>query len=164
MGRPMTAAAPAARVAGVRSGVALLAALFVGGWGAAGRRRRRAALSAVVALALTIGAVEIIGRTLRRSRPFAARPTVPPLVPHNAGRSFPSRHAACAAAMTAATLPTAPRFGWLMGSLGAILSLSRVYAGLHYPSDVLGGWLLGISAGLVARGIRRRSRAVDQSG
>ena len=53
--------------------------------------------------------------------------------------------------MTTIALPTAPVVGALMG-LGALgLALSRVYAGLHYPSDVLGGWIIGVGIGIIAR-------------
>ena len=135
--------------------VALLAVLFVGGPGPNGRRRRGAALRTAAALVLTVAAIEAVGRAIRRSRPFAARGTQPPLVPHEPGRSFPSRHAACAATMTTVVFPTAGRIGWLMGGLGTTLSLSRIYVGLHYPSDVLGGWLIGIATGLLVRDVGR---------
>ena len=53
--------------------------------------------------------------------------------------------------MTTVALPTAPVVGTLMG-LGTLgLALSRVYAGLHYPSDVLGGWIIGVGIGIIAR-------------
>ena len=133
--------------------VALLAALFVGGPGPSGRDRRTAALRTVAALSLTVAAVEAVGRVADRSRPFTSRKTSAPLVVHRPGRSFPSRHAACAAAMATVAFPTARRFGWLMGGLGGVLSLSRVYVGLHYPSDVVGGWLVGVSTGLLARAV-----------
>jgi undecaprenyl-diphosphatase len=131
--------------------VALLGLLFVGGWGAAGWRRRETAVRIAVALPVTIGVVGLVGRLADRQRPFARDPDSPPLVAHAPGRSFPSRHSACAAAMTVIALPTAPVIGALMG-LGALgLAVSRVYTGLHYPSDVVGGWLIGAAIGIIAR-------------
>ena len=131
--------------------VVLLVALFIGGRGQRGRRRRDAAVRTAIALPLAIGAVGAIGGLVDRQRPFARRPEVASLVAHAPGRSFPSRHSACAAAMTAIALPAAPVVGILMG-LGALgLALSRVYVGLHYPSDVLGGWIVGAVVGIIAR-------------
>ena len=131
--------------------VALLVLLLVGGRGAAGRRRREAALRIAASLPLAIVGVGLVGRLAERERPFAGQPASAPLVDHTPGRSFPSRHSACAAVMTTVALPSAPVVGALMG-LGALgLALSRVYAGLHYPSDVLAGWLIGVGIGIIAR-------------
>jgi undecaprenyl-diphosphatase len=131
--------------------VALLAALFVGGPGRPGRRRREAAVRIMAALPVTIAAVELVGKLVGRERPFAGRSLAAALVEHAPGRSFPSRHSACAAMMTTVALPAAPVIGLLMG-LGALgLAVSRVYTGLHYPSDVLGGWIIGVVIGIIAR-------------
>jgi undecaprenyl-diphosphatase len=131
--------------------VAVLGLLFLGGRGQAGWRRRETALRIAVALPVTIGVVELVGRLADRQRPFTIDPAGTVLVEHAPGRSFPSRHSACAAAMTVIALPTAPVFGTVMG-LGALgLAVSRVYTGLHYPSDVVGGWLIGAAIGIIAR-------------
>ena len=131
--------------------VALLALLLVGGPGPAGRRRRETALRMTAALPVTVVAVGLVGRLVERERPFARHAMSGGLVAHAPHRSFPSRHSACAAAMTTIALPTAPLAGALMG-LGTLgLALSRVYTGLHYPSDVLGGWIIGIGIGIIAR-------------
>ena len=131
--------------------VALLVVLFVGGTGEGGRRRREAAIRIAAALPVTIGAVGLVGRFVERERPFSSRSDTTALVDHAPGRSFPSRHSACAAAMTTVALPAAPIVGVLMG-LGALgLALSRVYSGLHYPSDVIAGWIIGAGIGIIAR-------------
>ena len=131
--------------------VALLLVLLVGGRGAAGWRRRETALRIAAALPLTIGTVSLVGKLVERERPFATLPDGPVLVEHAPGRSFPSRHSACAAAMTTLALPTSRAIGALMG-LGTLgLAVSRIYTGLHYPSDVLGGWIIGVGIGIIAR-------------
>ena len=56
-----------------------------------------------------------------------------------------------------------PPLRWVFFGLSAVVSLSRVYVGVHYPLDVLGGWILGGIIGLVAvavaEGVRRHRRA-----
>jgi len=138
--------------------VLLLGALVVGGRGAMRRRHRETAVRIGLVLPLTIGVVGMVGQLIRRTRPFAGG-QIPSLVDHAPGRSFPSRHAACAAAMATVALRGAPTIGKLMATLGAALAASRVYAGLHYPSDVVAGGLIGVGLGMLVR--QRETRSVS---
>jgi membrane-associated phospholipid phosphatase len=131
--------------------IALLVLLLMGGQGPRGRQRRATGLRIAVALPVTILTVGVVGRLVDRERPFSRHEHVTPLIEHTPSRSFPSRHSACAAAMATIALPSVPAAGWLM-ALGALgLGVSRVYAGLHYPSDIVAGWLIGAVIGIIAR-------------
>jgi undecaprenyl-diphosphatase len=87
-----------------------------------------------------------------RPRPPVAYPRPKPLVgvPHDG--SFPSGHAATSfacATLLAWALPR--RYAPLLFLLAAAIAFSRVYVGVHYPLDVLGGAALGV---LVATALR----------
>ena len=61
--------------------------------------------------------------------------------------SFPSAHAMNSfATMTVLTLFYPKRWGWFL-TIASLSALSRVYVGIHYPSDILAGALFGISIG-----------------
>jgi len=118
-----------------------------------------------------VGAADLIGYlaatglqdVVNRQRPPRTYPEITTLVslPHSS--SFPSGHTttsfACAVFL-ASTLRS--RRAWaLLIALAALIGLSRVYAGVHYPLDVVGGAALGTVIGLaliaLARTVERRS-------
>jgi membrane-associated phospholipid phosphatase len=103
----------------------------------------RATLRMLCAVSSIYVASEMVGLVLRRQRPFATHDEVEELLAHRAGRSFPSRHVASAIAMARIGRSVHPRLGWAMAAIAWLLGLSRTAAGLHYPSDVLAGAILG---------------------
>ncbi len=63
--------------------------------------------------------------------------------------SFPSGHTLHAVAFTVVALIYYPQLAWLLAPFTVLVALSRVILGLHYPSDVMAGALIGA---LLARG------------
>ena len=85
--------------------------------------------------------------TLRRPRPRLRG--LPPLTSTVSNLSFPSAHATTSFAGARAyqdLLPPATLYG-----IAVLLGASRPYLGVHYPSDVLAGALLGLVVGELAR-------------
>ena len=111
--------------------------------------RRRSAVRMVLAVSAIYVASECLGRAWPRQRPFE-RLDVTPLAAHEPGRSFPSRHVASGLAMAVIGSREHERLGRVMTTVAVLLGLSRVAAGLHYPSDVAGGAVLGLAIGRYA--------------
>ena len=95
-----------------------------------------------------------------RRRPPLVYPEPKPLVgvPHSG--SFPSGHAATAFACATVIAWTAPWLAVPAFVLAAAISWSRVYVGVHWPLDVLGGAVLGV---LVATALLMLARALRRS-
>lgn len=80
-----------------------------------------------------------------RTRPYDAIPDLVPLVAKLTDFSFPSGHSAAAFSAAGVFVRTLPkRFGIPLLLFAVVIALSRLYVGVHYPSDVLCGIISGI--------------------
>ncbi|KKU77189.1 MAG: Bacitracin transport permease protein BcrC [Parcubacteria group bacterium GW2011_GWA2_47_8b] len=92
---------------------------------------------------------EIIRFFYFRARPFAAL-GFEPLVNHSAtAASFPSGHAAFYFALALAMISIDKKRGWIYLAGAALIGLARVAAGVHWPSDILAGAIVGLISFLV---------------
>lgn len=82
-----------------------------------------------------------------RLRPCHTLPDVHLLVPCGSGYSFPSSHAVNNFAGAFVVSYFYRTLSWAMYGFAAVVSFSRVYVGVHYPSDVVVGALVGIGCG-----------------
>lgn len=94
--------------------------------------------------------VEIIRHFYSRQRPFEVM-NFEPLIKHETGKSFPSKHATSALVIALALFTLFPTFGIIMIINALIVGLTRILSGIHYPSDVLGGYLLACICHYVGR-------------
>jgi undecaprenyl-diphosphatase len=114
------------------------------------RRGVRIGVAAVLALCLAGMVVLASGLFVVEARPFAHDSDTVLLVKHGLDNSFPSDHATVAAAAAVVAALAWRRWAALF-LLGAVLvGLARVYAGIHYPGDVVGGWIIGGAAAVAA--------------
>ena len=112
------------------------------------RRQRTYGLSAPCALTLDLIACNILLKPLiGRVRPFAFRPDFPLLVPPPGDASFPSGHTAAAFAVVFALRFSGSPLWRPALALAAVTAFSRLYLYVHWPTDVLGGVLLGAAVG-----------------
>lgn len=87
--------------------------------------------------------INVLKQTWERPRPFAALADVHLLVGKGSSASFPSSHTSTWFAATIVCAAFYRRWApWVLGG-ACLVGLSRVYVGAHYPSDVLGGAVLG---------------------
>jgi undecaprenyl-diphosphatase len=146
----------------------LMAALtlsFIGsGWMMVGlvpglvmRRSRVVAATAVATLLLTAASVSLLKLLTNRVRPCNAMAwchTLP--IDFPVDNSFPSGHAAGSFAFAVFVSRLDRRLAWLLVPLAFLVALSRVALGVHYPSDVLAGALLGAALGWIGAIIYER--------
>ncbi len=122
----------------------------------ADRRRRMAAWQAGLAILLTWTVSDgVLKPLVHRARPDTRFEATQVMAHPPTSWSFPSGHASSSAAgalMLASTWPSARAGFWLL-AIG--ISASRIYLGVHYPTDVVAGFAIGV---LVAWFVRGRTR------
>lgn len=123
----------------------LLLLASAGAWAAL-----RFTLGAVLGLAIVIPAFKWLKRRVQRARPFESDAGVGSLVVPGDAFSFPSGHTATAWLMAVLCSGWLPALALPLLAWASLVGLSRIVLGVHYPSDVLVGALLGASSGLLA--------------
>jgi len=102
-----------------------------------------------------LGLTEILYQIFHRLRPFAAN-YVYQLIDHNAANSFPSGHASFFFAMATVVYLFNKKLGYLFFAGAFLISVARIYVGVHYPFDILAGAAVGIFSGWLVVKIARR--------
>lgn len=101
---------------------------------------RQQGILTLISLLLSGGIAECIKHLVTRPRPFLQMPDLIPLGQPPHSFSFPSGHTVCAFAAAFILWRTCtgwPRYFFM--TFAVIMAFSRLYAGVHYPTDVLGG-------------------------
>ncbi|WP_089104498.1 phosphatase PAP2 family protein [Streptomyces hyaluromycini] len=143
-------------------GLAFFAVLMAVGWW---RARRDSAGASVTALAVpfavlaAFGVDAVLKLLVREDRPCQSlRVTTLEACPAPGDWSFPSNHAAIAAAAAVALLFVSRRLGIVAAVAAAAMAAARIWVGVHYPHDVLAGIAVGaLIVLLVMRALRRHA-------
>jgi undecaprenyl-diphosphatase len=129
-----------------RNLVYLAAVLLLAMW--TRRSGLRAVLAAGIGAALALLIAQLLGAAWVRPRPFVAEHFTP-LIPHAADGSFPSDHLCALGAVAAGAWLASRALGLLAVLLAVVVGFARVYAGVHYGSDVLAGFAIGAVCALL---------------
>jgi undecaprenyl-diphosphatase len=99
------------------------------------------------AAAVGLAANQVISHLRDRARPYEAHASIVPLLPRSSDPSFPSDHATTALSIAFGVFFVSRRAGWFFLAFAAVVSASRVLAGMHYPTDVAGSLVVSVAAG-----------------
>lgn len=113
-------------------------------------KKKRIGFESLMALSFSYTLTETIKHLVSRPRPFQVLNSISLAIEPPAESSFPSGHTATSFAVAIIIYLHMPKkYGVLALILASVMGFSRVYLGVHYPSDVFGGLLLGILSGLI---------------
>lgn len=113
-----------------------------------GRRGRIAAVGLLLLILVTDQVnAKIIKEIVQRVRPCNTLPNVRTPLGCNGTFSFPSSHAVNNFAAAFFTYMLFPKLKWALFITASLIAISRVYVGVHYPSDILGGAIIGSAFG-----------------
>jgi len=118
------------------------------------------AVADLTASLLSYGIREAVGRP----RPPLVHPHPEPLVATPHSGSFPSGHTSISFACATVLAAIAPKLALPGFVLAAAIAFSRVYVGVHYPLDLVGGAALGVLVGLAVLAAKRTWGAAGKGG
>ena len=123
---------------------------------------RHVLVAAGLSFILGLGLNQLVLLFIHRMRPYDAGVSHL-IIPPSADFSFPSDHATAAMAIAATfLLHRMPRVGLAFLAATMLMMTSRVYVGIHYASDVLGGAFTGVAAALLIAMLYREGTRADR--
>ena len=103
---------------------------------------KKALLLAILTIPIAILLIKGIHIFINEPRPFVTY-HFPPLTDNKPDASFPSRHATIMAVIAFAYTYVKSKWAYLFLVLMILVGISRVYVGVHYPLDVISGFIVG---------------------
>lgn len=110
------------------------------------KKTRKIGITCLISLAIgTLITNVALKNMIARTRPYEVIPGLQLLVDKQSDFSFPSGHSCASFAVAMVILRLSPKiWGFLAVVLASLIAFSRLYVGVHYPSDVIVGIMIGI--------------------
>jgi undecaprenyl-diphosphatase len=123
---------------------------------------QRAVMTAVISIAVVSGLIALCNVFYFRQRPFDVLPygSLNLLFYRPTDSSFPSNLAAVGFAIAVSIFSKNRKYGGFLLALAFVSSFGRVYTGVHYPLDIIGGAAIGTVSAFISLGIARLLRPV----
>ncbi len=118
-------------------------------WVYGNSKEKHASKEALWSVGVAILLAELLSFVFVRLRPFLAVPNIIALIPPPLTNSFPSIHIAIA--ITVALYAINKRLGLACLIMALCVVIGRIGAGVHYPTDILGGMLIGLVSFVIVR-------------
>jgi undecaprenyl-diphosphatase len=125
-------------------------------WFTRTKQNRRMVVEALLSACVALSISGIIAHFFYRDRPFITHSVIQ-LIKHPANASFPSDHATGAFVIATAIWLSRRKDGTIWLFLAACIGLSRVWTGVHYPTDIIAGAFIGALTAYVIHRIFAKS-------
>ena len=120
-----------------------------------GTKERKALIVAILAIPIIILLIKGIHIFFYENRPYIDYQLTPLIPPYEPDASFPSRHASIMSGIAFAYIYFKSKWAPLFLILLLWVGISRIYVGVHYPLDILGGIIVGLVSAILALQLSR---------
>ena len=104
----------------------------------------------LIAFSIDLSIYFLVKNTICRVRPFEGSDKIPQLIKPPDKFSFPSGHTAAAFLFATIISSFVPTMAYIVFPWAILLGISRVFLGIHYPTDIIAGVLLGMGSAFSA--------------
>lgn len=119
-------------------------------WVRTGRARTADIVAVTLTMLIAVSLSDALKAFFQAPRPFIALDGVTLLFTHGAYDSFPSGHAVVFSALSGAFFFLSRAWGWVFAVGALLIGVARITAGIHFPSDTLAGFAVGICSAVFA--------------
>lgn len=120
--------------------------------------KKRFVVFSIFSFTFSFVLTKILGLLIYNPRPFVTE-QIKPLIKHAADNGFPSDHTVLTATIAILIFFYNRKLGLILGFIALLVGTSRVLAGIHHPIDILGAFLIALTAVAVTRfGLRKLFR------